>query len=42
MEEVKEEAKRRKVELVLLPTAQALKELERDAEETNAILHITC
>ena len=40
MEEVKEEAKRRKIELVVLPTAEAIKELE--PKDTNAILHLTC
>ncbi len=42
MKEVKYEARLRNVELLVLPTAQAIKELERDPEETNAILHITC
>ena len=42
MEEVKHEAKLRKVELLVLPTTQAIKELERDPEKTNAILHLTC
>ena len=42
MQEVKHEAKLRKVELLVLPTTQAIKELERDPEETNAILHLTC
>lgn len=42
MEEVKREAKRRKVELLILPTPQAIEALERDPAETNAILHLTC
>ncbi|MGO9403384.1 MAG: MTH938/NDUFAF3 family protein [Terriglobales bacterium] len=42
MEEVKREAKRRNVELVVLPTPQAIETLERGDEETNAILHVTC
>src|SRR6516162_6334776 len=42
MEEVKREAKRRKVELVVLPTAQALDVLNKKPKATNAILHITC
>ena len=42
MEEVKREAERRKVELLILPTAQAIEVLERDAGKTNAILHVTC
>ncbi len=36
------EAKRRGVELFVAPTVTALKELERDPAETNAILHVTC
>ncbi len=42
MDEVKQEAKLRDVELLLLPTREAIKELERNPEETNAILHVTC
>jgi hypothetical protein len=42
MKEVKAEAERRKVELVILPTAQAIEILRGDPAETNAILHITC
>ena len=42
MEEVKREAKRRKVELLVVPTPQAIEALEQEAEETNAILHVTC
>ncbi len=42
MKEVRYEAKLRNVELLVLPTTQAIKELERNPEETNAILHITC
>ena len=42
MDEVKREARRRKVELVILPTREALQVLNKDSEETNAILHVTC
>jgi hypothetical protein len=42
MKEVKREAKRRKVELLVLPTPRAIHALEQDAEETNAILHVMC
>jgi hypothetical protein len=42
MDEVKREAKRRNVELRILPTVEALKELKRNARRTNAILHLTC
>ena len=40
--EVKREAKRRKVELLVVPTLDAIKAVEKDADETNAILHVTC
>lgn len=42
MEEVNREAKRRKVQLLVVPTSEAIEALEKDAEETNAILHVTC
>lgn len=42
MEEVRAEARRRKVKLLVLETAQAIRTLEQTAEETNAILHVTC
>ena len=42
MTEVKREAERRKVELVIVPTAAAIEELRRDTAGTNAILHVTC
>ena len=42
MKEVECEAKRRKVELLLIPTAEAIETLTKDAKETNAILHVTC
>ena len=42
MEEVKKEAKRRHVQLLILPTAKAIEELRKNPEDTNAILHITC
>ena len=42
MEELKREAKRRKIELLILPTVQAIEILERDSSETNAVLHVTC
>ena len=42
MSEVKLEAKRRKVELLILPTAKAIEILNKQPEETNAILHVTC
>ena len=42
MQEVKLEAERRKIELLILPTAQATDFLNRQPEETNSILHVTC
>ncbi|MBZ5514824.1 MAG: hypothetical protein LAN62_08265 [Acidobacteriia bacterium] len=42
MKEVQAEAERRKVELLILPTAQAIEILRGSPAETNAILHITC
>jgi hypothetical protein len=42
MTEVKKEAKRRNVQLLLLPTSKAIKALREHSDETNAILHITC
>jgi hypothetical protein len=42
MDEVKQEARRRKVELRILPTAQAIEILKAAGPDTNAILHVTC
>ena len=42
MKQVRLEAERRKIELLMLPTVQAIKALNESAEETNAILHVTC
>ncbi len=42
MTEVKEEAKRRHIKLIALPTAEAIELLKRDSKNTNAILHVTC
>ena len=42
MEEVKREAQRRKIKLLILPTADAIEELKQEPDETNAILHVTC
>jgi hypothetical protein len=41
MKEVKLEAERRHVELVIVPTSEALRLIERESE-ANAILHVTC
>jgi hypothetical protein len=42
MDEVKKEAKRRHVDLLMLPTAEAIEELRKNPKHTNAILHVTC
>ena len=42
MDDVKLEAERRKVELVVLPTTEAIETLKRATKETNAVLHVTC
>ena len=42
MDEVKEEAKRRHVDLLILPTAEAIAELKQRPDQANAILHVTC
>jgi hypothetical protein len=42
MKEVKREAERRKVDLVVLPTSQAIDVLNKNPDATNAILHVTC
>jgi hypothetical protein len=42
MPEVKREAERRKIELLIVPTARAIEELRRNSKATNAILHVTC
>ena len=42
MDEVIDEAARRHVALVLLPTEDAIAELRAGSEHTNAIVHVTC
>ena len=42
MKEVKREAQQRKIDLAILPTAEAIKTLQENFAETNAILHVTC
>ena len=41
MKEVKQEAKRRKITLLVLPTPRAIKALKANPD-SNAILHVTC
>lgn len=42
MEELKAEARRRRIKLLVLPTAKAIEVLKGNPPETNAILHVTC
>ena len=42
MNDVREQARRREVELVIVPTAQAISVLAKTTKDTNAILHLTC
>ena len=42
MKEVKREAKRRGVQLIVLPTSEAIQALRKKPDNTNAILHVTC
>ena len=42
MEDVKREARRRKIDLVIRSTPQAIETLGKNQKDTNAILHITC
>ncbi len=42
LKEVTAEARRRKVDLVVLPTADAIEVLADATADTNAILHLTC
>jgi hypothetical protein len=39
---VKREAKRRKIKLLILTTAEAIEALKESPDKTNAILHVTC
>jgi hypothetical protein len=42
MNQVEREARRREVELVILPTSRAIALLNQRPADTNAILHVTC
>jgi hypothetical protein len=42
MDDVMREAKRRKIELLVLTTGDAIDALKKDPRRTNAILHVTC
>jgi hypothetical protein len=41
-QQVREEARRRKIDLVVLPTAEAIGVLAQITKDTNAILYLTC
>jgi hypothetical protein len=41
MKEVKLEAERRRVELVIVPTSEAIRPMEKESA-ANTILHVTC
>jgi hypothetical protein len=42
MTEVKREAVRRNVKLLIMPTGEAIRVLRKAPDETNAVLHLTC
>ena len=42
MKQVRDEARRRGVDLVVIPTAQAISMLDEAGKDTNAVLHLTC
>ena len=42
MDEVKREARRLEVELLIVPTVEAIEKLRKNPDKTNAILHVTC
>jgi len=42
MDEVRKEAGKRGVELLALPTKEAIRELRKHPAGTNAVLHVTC
>ena len=42
MNEVKFQARTRKITLLIIPTDQAIRTLAQEAKDTNAILHVTC
>jgi hypothetical protein len=42
MREVEEEARRRNIDLLIAPTADAIETLNHSTMSTNAVLHVTC
>ena len=42
MDDVEREARERRIELLVLPTVEAIKALQENPKDTNAVLHLTC
>jgi len=42
MKEVRQEAERRAIELLVMPTEKAIEFLKQHPQDTSAVLHITC
>ena len=42
MPEVEDEARRRKIDLVMAPTMEAISLLDGGTKDSNAVLHVTC
>ena len=42
MDQVKEEARQRKIKLFIVPTTRAIELLTQQRADTNAVLHVTC
>ena len=42
MQEVRREAERHKIKLLVLPTIKAIEMLNHNPKDANAILHVTC
>jgi hypothetical protein len=42
MEDVRREAEHRGIQLITLPTAEAIVALKKNPKKTNAVLHVTC
>jgi hypothetical protein len=42
MKELKKEAKRKEIDLLIVPTSEAIKILNENPKNTNAIIHVTC
>jgi len=42
MKDVKRQAKRRKIQLIVVPTSEAIQILREKPDEANAILYVTC